>query len=117
MNCSQLENFLLEYNFMPQNPATLIWVQVTQIFKKEEKRFKLHFRKRATKVSTALRCFFLFCFVFHHCGPWLLCQEPDIYFRQTDNKSTQPVSCGEALSLPSPAISILNTSLESSILN
>lgn len=50
---------------MPQNPATLIWVQVTQIHKKEDKirRLKLHFSKRATKVSTssALRCF-LFVF-------------------------------------------------------
>lgn len=49
---------------MPQNPATLIWVQVTQIHKKEDKIrwLKLHFSKRATKVSTssALRCFLFF---------------------------------------------------------
>lgn len=79
---------LWEQNLMPQNPATLIWVQATQIFKKKKKKKRVHIRKRATKFSTALRCFVFV--LFHRCGPWLLCQEPDFYYRQ--NKSTQPVT-------------------------
>lgn len=103
-NCSLWEDLLFRVN-----PATLIWVQVTQIFKKKQKKKgKLNFCKRATKVSTALRCFVFVCcfFFFHRCGPWLLRQEPDVFFRH--NKSTQPVPVGEASSLlSSPAISRL----------
>lgn len=52
---------------MPQNPATLIWVQVTQIFQKKGQQKKGEnciFKKRATKVSTALRCFVFVLFLF-----------------------------------------------------
>lgn len=71
---------------MPQNPATLIWVQATQIFKKKKE-------KKECISENGRRNFLLRCFVFvffHRCGPWLLCQEPDFYYRQ--NKSTQPVT-------------------------
>lgn len=61
MNCSQLENFLLEYNFMPQNPATLIWVQVTQIFKKEKKGSNCISENGQQKFL--LHCAVFFCFV------------------------------------------------------
>lgn len=71
---------------------------------------KLHFSKRATEVSTALRC--LSCFLRFFPSPlwpvaplWSLTCIPD---RQ--KKSTQPVAVGEASSLPSsPAISVLKT--------
>lgn len=72
---------------------------------------KLHFSKRATEVSTALRClscflcFFPFTTVARGSSLWSLTCIPD---RQ--KKSTQPVAVGEASSLPSsPAISVLKT--------
>lgn len=56
-NCSHYENFL----FIPQNKATLFWVQVTQIFKERAK--ECISEKWATCDSTALHCLFLIIFL------------------------------------------------------
>lgn len=95
---------------MPQNPATLIWVRVTQIFKK--KKVQIAFQKTGNKgfYCTALFLFFLFvCFFFTAVARGSSVGS----LRSTSdrqNKSTQPVTV-EASSSPSspssPAISKL----------
>lgn len=94
----------LEYNSVSQNPATLIWVQVTQIFKKKnKKRFKFISENGRQKVPTALHCaVFLFCFsplwpVAPLSGAW--------HLLQTDRIKTHSLSL---------LLAYLNTSQESS---
>lgn len=104
-NCSHCENS--NRTSCHKNPATLIWVQVTQIFKKRKKKSSnLHFRKRATRSFHCTALFFCVCF--HRCGPWLLGQEPDLYFRQTEFKKAHSLSLLPRRHLPSsPAVCVL----------
>lgn len=112
-NCSQCENFLLRVEFHATKSSHLnLGAGNPNTLKKErKKKVKLHFSKRATEVSTALRClscflcFFPFTTVARGSSLWSLTCIPD---RQ--KKSTQPVAVGEASSLPSsPANSVLKT--------
>lgn len=75
---------------MPQNPATLTWVQVTQRVKETQSISE----NGQLRFSTAL--LFCFCWLcFHRCGPHgSFCQEPVVYIVTTDgqNRSTRPVT-------------------------
>lgn len=53
---------LWEQNLMPQNPATLIWVQATQIFKKKKKKKECISENGRRNFLLHCAVLFLFCF-------------------------------------------------------
>lgn len=84
---------------MPQNPATLIWVQVTQIIKKEKK-VQIAFQKTGNKsfYCTALFFFYVFfLFVFTAVARGSSIRSLT-FTSDRQNKSTQPVTVDEASS-------------------